>query len=116
MGKSQGKGYQSSLAKVESAQHSVHPTRESRGAKSIIQIKEGCEARARVTQTVGTHPAFERGLMFQVYVIRLLCAILDLLLFPNMRDAQTMKDKQFLWSSALSYATHLERERIGQDE
>lgn len=54
--------------------------------------------------------------MFQVYVIRLLCAILDLLLFPNMRDAQTMKDKQFLWSSALSYATHLERERIAQDE
>ncbi len=54
--------------------------------------------------------------MFQVYVIRLLCAILDLLLFPNMRDAQTMKDKQFLWSNALSYATHLERERIAQDE
>jgi hypothetical protein len=50
--------------------------------------------------------------VFEVYVIRLLCAILDLLLFPNMRDPQTIKDKQFLWSNALSYATHLERERI----
>jgi len=36
-----------------SAQHSLHPTRGSRGAKSIIQIKKGCEDRARVTQTVG---------------------------------------------------------------
>lgn len=68
MGKSQGKGYQSSLAKVESAQHSVHPTRESRGAKSIIQIKEGCEARARVTQTVSPALGKERCFMAEIKI------------------------------------------------
>lgn len=54
--------------------------------------------------------------MFQVYVIRLLCAILDLMLFPNMRDPQTTKAMQFLWSSALGYATHLERKRIAKGD
>lgn len=48
--------------------------------------------------------------MFQVYVIRLLCAILDLLLFPHARNPEDTKNKQFLYSKALAYAVYLEKE------
>jgi hypothetical protein len=54
--------------------------------------------------------------MFQVFVIKLLCVILDLLLFPNARNPQDTRDKQFLLSSAIAYAIQLERDRIVNDD
>ena len=52
--------------------------------------------------------------MFQVYVIRLLCAILDVLLFPNSQSNQEMRSKQFLYSSALAYSVKLTNEQTGE--
>jgi hypothetical protein len=54
--------------------------------------------------------------MFEIITIRLLCAILDCLLFPNIRNPQDIRDKHLLLSDAQTFTAKLERERIIQDE
>jgi len=48
---------------------------------------------------------------YQILIIRLLCAILDLLIFPNKLEAETIKGYQLLRSRSLAYASELENER-----